>query len=81
MAEGSGLLFPVGFFSEVDLHLHVPAGGVPKDGPSAGIAIASAILSLLLGRAVDTAVAMTGEVSSRIMGGTRRSSLLLRPGV
>lgn len=62
--RGEGLLFPPGFFSGMDLHLHVPAGGVPKDGPSAGVAITSALLSLLLGRAIDTAVAMTGEVSS-----------------
>lgn len=60
--DGEGLLFPPGFFSDTDLHLHVPAGGVSKDGPSAGVAIASALLSLLLGRAIDTAVAMTGEV-------------------
>lgn len=59
---GEGLLFPPGFFSEMDLHLHVPAGGVSKDGPSAGIAITSALLSLLLGRAIDTRIAMTGEV-------------------
>ncbi|CAN0083377.1 unnamed protein product, partial [Ectocarpus sp. 4 AP-2014] len=59
---GGGVLFPSGFFSNTDLHLHVPAGGVSKDGPSAGVAITSALLSLLLGRAIDTAVAMTGEV-------------------
>ena len=57
-----GLLFPHEIFSEADLHVHVPAGGVPKDGPSAGVAIACALLSLLLGRAIDTVVAMTGEV-------------------
>lgn len=62
MVAGGELLFPPGFFSEMDLHLHVPAGGVPKDGPSAGVAIASALISLLSGRAIDTAVAMTGEV-------------------
>lgn len=59
----AGLLFPTGFFNEMDLHLHVPAGGVPKDGPSAGVAIASALVSLISGRAIDPAVAMTGEVS------------------
>lgn len=58
----AGLLFPAEFFNEMDLHLHVPAGGVPKDGPSAGVAITSALLSLLSGRAIDPAVAMTGEV-------------------
>lgn len=60
--DGDGVLFPPGFFTDMDLHVHVPAGGVSKDGPSAGVAIASALLSLLLGRAIDTAVAMTGEV-------------------
>ena len=60
---GDGMLFPPGFFSDTDLHLHVPAGGVSKDGPSAGVALTSALLSLLLGRAIDPAVAMTGEVS------------------
>lgn len=61
--EGRGeLLLPPDFFRETDLHVHVPAGAVSKDGPSAGVAIASAILSLLMGRAIDTAVAMTGEV-------------------
>lgn len=46
-----------------DLHIHVPAGSVPKDGPSAGITIFSALLSLLTGRKVRTDVAMTGETS------------------
>lgn len=59
---GDGLLFPPGFFSDTDLHLHVPAGGVSKDGPSAGVALTSALLSLLLDRPIDPAVAMTGEV-------------------
>lgn len=58
-----GPLFPAGFFTDTDLHVHVPAGGVPKDGPSAGVAITSALLSLLLGRSIDTTVAMTGEAS------------------
>jgi ATP-dependent Lon protease len=48
-----------------DLHLHVPAGATPKDGPSAGIAIASALLSLLLGRSIDPSVGVTGEVTLR----------------
>lgn len=61
--QGRGeLLYPPDFFSETDLHVHVPAGAVSKDGPSAGVAIASAVLSLLTGRAIDTTVAMTGEV-------------------
>ncbi len=53
------------FFSEHDVHIHVPAGSVPKDGPSAGITIATALLSVLTGRAVDRRVAMTGEITLR----------------
>ena len=48
-----------------DLHIHVPAGAVPKDGPSAGITITTALASLLKGKAAETDCAMTGEVSLR----------------
>jgi ATP-dependent Lon protease len=51
------------FFAERDIHIHLPAGAVPKDGPSAGIAMASVLLSLLLGRAIDRRTAMTGEIT------------------
>jgi ATP-dependent Lon protease len=51
------------YFSKHDLHIHVPAGGVPKDGPSAGIAIATSIVSLLTNRKVNSDVAMTGEIT------------------
>jgi ATP-dependent Lon protease len=51
------------FFTERDVHIHLPAGAVPKDGPSAGIAMASVLLSLLLGRAIDRRTAMTGEIT------------------
>jgi len=51
------------FFDVYDIHLHVPAGAVPKDGPSAGVAIAAALASLALNRKVRNEVAMTGEVT------------------
>ena len=52
-------------FEDHDLHIHVPAGAVPKDGPSAGITLTTALASLITGKAVDTDCAMTGEVSLR----------------
>ena len=54
-----------GAFQAVDVHLHVPAGAVPKDGPSAGVAIATALASLFSGRAVRPDVAATGELTLR----------------
>jgi ATP-dependent Lon protease len=51
------------FFESYDIHLHVPSGAVPKDGPSAGVAIATALASLALDRKVRNEVAMTGEVT------------------
>ena len=50
-------------FEENDLHIHVPAGAVPKDGPSAGVTLVTALSSLVTGRAVSPKIAMTGEVS------------------
>ncbi len=51
------------FFRKHDIHIHVPSGAVPKDGPSAGVAMITALVSLLSGRAVRPRVAMTGELS------------------
>jgi ATP-dependent Lon protease len=53
------------FFDRTDIHLHVPGGAVPKDGPSAGVTMATAIASLLTGRLVRDDVAMTGEITLR----------------
>src|ERR671938_269265 len=51
------------WFADHDVHVHVPAGAVPKDGPSAGITMATAIVSLVRGRPVSDQVAMTGEIT------------------
>jgi len=53
------------FFENSDLHVHVPAGAIPKDGPSAGVAMAVALVSLLTGRIVRHDSAMTGEITLR----------------
>jgi ATP-dependent Lon protease len=53
------------FFNTHDIHMHIPAGAQPKDGPSAGVAMATALVSLVSGRKVKTGVGMTGEISLR----------------
>jgi ATP-dependent Lon protease len=52
-------------FKHSDVHIHVPAGAIPKDGPSAGVAMYTALVSLLAGRMVGNDLAMTGEISLR----------------
>ena len=52
-------------FDKKDLHIHVPAGAIPKDGPSAGVAMLATIASLFSGRSVNPRLAMTGEITLR----------------
>ncbi|MBW1895374.1 MAG: endopeptidase La, partial [Deltaproteobacteria bacterium] len=53
------------FFENIDVHIHVPAGAIPKDGPSAGVAMAVSLISTMIGAPVSKDVAMTGEITLR----------------
>jgi ATP-dependent Lon protease len=64
-SKAGHLGIPLRFFDETDIHLHVPAGAIPKDGPSAGVTMATALASLLTGRPIRADVGMTGEITLR----------------
>ncbi len=64
-AQAERLGIDPNFFESCDLHIHVPAGAVPKDGPSAGVTIAASLASLLTGRPIRPRLAMTGEITLR----------------
>lgn len=70
------------FFETSDIHLHIPAGATPKDGPSAGITMTTALVSLLTHRVVSPEVGMTGEISLRgqvlPVGGIKEKMLAAR---
>jgi ATP-dependent Lon protease len=64
-SKSEELRLPQNFYDTHDIHVHIPGGAQPKDGPSAGITIATAVVSLISGRPVRSDVAMTGEITLR----------------
>ena len=64
-SRAASLNVPEEFFNKYDLHMHIPAGAQPKDGPSAGVAMATSLVSLISGRKVKPQIGMTGEITLR----------------
>lgn len=80
------LKLPDNYFEDIDIHIHVPAGAIPKDGPSAGVTMATALYSAISGRQVRSDIAMTGEITLRgrvlPIGGLKEKALAaLRAGI
>jgi len=64
-SKASAFGIPEDFFETTDIHIHVPEGSIPKDGPSAGVTLATSLLSMLTGKPVKANVSMTGEITLR----------------
>ena len=85
-SRASELELPEDFYEDIDIHIHVPAGAVPKEGPSAGVTMTAALISALTGRPVPLDMAMTGEITLRgkimAVGGLREKILAaMRSGI